>query len=138
MSSHGLSRAVSGLSYQSIDMAPALPPAPGGRCSRRPWPHRRGILMGMQIASGLATSADIDPPADFHGGDRWTVTSEREKIGTPSLSSPSVGFNRCVCPLQLSTCPLICLFPLSLCPRLPLHSFPPFLSQTLQVNHVNQ
>lgn len=31
-----LSRAMSGLSYQSIDAAPALPVALGGRCSRRP------------------------------------------------------------------------------------------------------
>lgn len=76
LSSHGLPRAVSSLSYQSIDMAPTLPVALGGRCCGRPWPHHGGILMGMQIAFGLATSADIDPPADFYGGDRWTVTSE--------------------------------------------------------------
>lgn len=36
-----------------------------GRCGRRPRaPRRAGILMGMQMALGLATSADIDPPAD--------------------------------------------------------------------------
>lgn len=76
LSSGGLSRATSGLSYQSIDVAPALPVALGSRCSRRPRPHHRGILMGMQIAFHLPTSADIDPPADAGGGDRWTVTSE--------------------------------------------------------------
>lgn len=56
----------------------------------------------MQIAFGLATSADIDPPADFHGGDRWTVTSEWEEIGTRPLTCPSVGFSRCLCSLHLS------------------------------------
>lgn len=76
MSSHGLSRAMSLLSYQSIDVAPVLPVAPGGRCGRWPGPHRGGILMGMQIAFGLATSADIDPPAGIYGGDGWSVTSE--------------------------------------------------------------
>lgn len=41
-SSRRLSRAMSGLSYQSIDVAPALPVALGGRCSRRPGaPPRR-------------------------------------------------------------------------------------------------
>lgn len=36
LSSSGLSRAMSGLSYQSIDVAPALPVALRGRCRRRP------------------------------------------------------------------------------------------------------
>lgn len=36
LSSCRLSRTMSGLSYQSIDVAPALPVALGGRCSRRP------------------------------------------------------------------------------------------------------
>lgn len=41
-STRGFSRAVSGLSYQSIDVAPALPVALGGRRSRRPGaPPRR-------------------------------------------------------------------------------------------------
>lgn len=49
-----------GLSYQSIDTV--LPVVLQGRCSG--WSgrnHHGGILMGMQIAYGLATSADIDP-----------------------------------------------------------------------------
>lgn len=104
LSSRGLSRAMSGLSYQSIDVAPVVPVALWGRCSRRPGPHRQGILMGMQIAFGLATSADIDPPADFYGGDRWTVTSEWEEIGTRPLTSPSVGFSHCLCSVQLCVC----------------------------------
>lgn len=36
LSSSGLSRAMSGLSYQSIDVAPALPVVLRGRCRRRP------------------------------------------------------------------------------------------------------
>lgn len=92
LSSGRLSRAMSGLSYQSIDVAPALLVALGGRCSRRPASSPWGILMGMQIAFGLATSADIDPPADFYSGDRWTVTSEWEEIGThpPHMSLSGV------------------------------------------------
>lgn len=57
--------------------------------------------MGMQIAFGLATSADIDPPADFHGGDRWTVTSEWKEIGTRPFTCPSVGFSLCLASLHL-------------------------------------
>lgn len=40
----------------------------------------------MQMASSLATSAGIDPPAEPRGADRWTVTSECEEIGPPPLS----------------------------------------------------
>jgi len=86
LSSGGLSRAMSGLSYQSIDVAPAREADAGGGSS----PHHTGILMRMQIAFALATSADIDPPADFYVGDRWTVTSEWEEIGTRPLTSPSL------------------------------------------------
>lgn len=39
-------------------------------------PHGSGMLIAMQIASALATSADIDPPAELQSADRWTVTSE--------------------------------------------------------------
>lgn len=104
-SSHGLSRAMSDLSYQSIDTAPALPL--GGQCSGRPRPRHGGILMGMQIASVSATSAGIDPPADFHCGDRWTVTSERAEIGTAHRTSPSAGLSRRVV-VQMGTCRFIC------------------------------
>lgn len=92
LSSGVLSRAMSGLSYQSIDgghLLRRLSYEP--ECRRRPGPHRRGILMWMQIDFGLPTSADIDPPADFHGGDRWTVTSEWEEIGTHPPAYPSAG-----------------------------------------------
>lgn len=118
LSSHGLPRAVSSLSYQSIDVAPTLPVALGGRCCGRPWPHHGGILMGMQIAFGLATSADIDPPADFYGGDRWTVTSEWEKTGTPPLTSSPVGFSQCLCSVRLCARCFVCPFLLLLCPHL--------------------
>lgn len=103
LSSSGLSRATSGLSYQSIDVAPTLPVALGGWCGRRAGPHHRGILMGMQIAFRLPTSADIDPPADARGGDRWTVTSEWGEIGTRPLTSPRVGFRLCLCSAWIRT-----------------------------------
>lgn len=128
LSSGGLSRATSGLSYQSIDVAPALPVALRGWCSRRPRPHHRGILMGMQIAFRLPTSADIDPPADAGGGDRWTVTSEWEEIGTCPLTSPSVGFRLCLRSAWICTSCLIYPSFLSLCCCLVSYSFLLFLS----------
>lgn len=63
--------------------------------------------MGMQIASVSATSAGIDPPADLDCGDRWTVTSEREEIGSAHLTSPSVGRSRRVV-VQMGACRFIC------------------------------
>lgn len=134
LSSGGLSRATSGLSYQSIDVAAALPVALRSRFSSRPMPHHGGILIGMQVAFRLPTSADIDPPADAEGGDRWTVTSEWEEIGTCPLTSPSVEFRHLFCSVWLCMCLLICPSLLSLCPCLVSYSFLLFLS-LLQTYH---
>lgn len=80
-SSDGLS-APSGLSYQSIDAAPAR-----CRLRRAQRPRRRGMLMAMQIAPGLAASADIDPPAEPLT-DGLSLLNERRSRHLPSRSPP--------------------------------------------------
>lgn len=112
-----------------------------GRCSRRPRaPRRAGILMGMQMALGLATSADIDPPADLRAA--WQMDchlwmrADWDTSPLMSLSGGGEGFGRRLCSLHLRVSrfihPLLspfsrrhlCFLPPSL-PSSPLSQSPP-------------
>lgn len=124
-----LSRAVSSLSYQSIDAAPELRLAPGGRCGERPWPHPGGILMGMQMAFGLATSADIDPP----GPEWWRMDCQPRMRGVWNASSHVFSQKGSVPSVFVRFARLALFFP-TLYPHSAQYASSPFLAHLLCLN----
>lgn len=77
---------VRGLSYQSIDAAPVSRLHPRAVVAS---PCGAGMLMAMQIASGLATSADIDLPAGVGRGWRMDCHLWMKGDWDPLTPSPS-------------------------------------------------